>query len=232
MPLANEKRPYSRISVYRVLHKKDLIPDMAGKRAIPTHRRLSIRPDPNTIKMDESHRQPRDRLLLNIRAGGQRGPLILTLRAWESMGRIRQGWWVLLGCNGRSLLHRGSGGVPQAISEGWTDWHLSQSLIKNHSGSQRYQPGSPQTRGRCKVIYFNPLSPALKPTSTSALKLLTVSFHSRWLQRSNTRGHVIAFILWQVSLGYVSTCTLKLLKCFPGLDIFMGFYWIKLQVLL
>ncbi len=119
--------------------------------------------------------------------------LILTLRAWESMGRIRQGWWVLLGCNGRSLLHRGSGGVPQAINKGWTDWHLSQSLIKNHSGSQRHQPGSPQTWGRCKVIYFNPLSPALKPTSTSALKLLTVSFHSRWLQRSNTRG------MWSLS---------------------------------
>lgn len=219
MPLAKEKRPYSRIWLYGALHKKDLILDMAGKRAIPTHRRLSIRPDPNTIKMDESHRQPRDRPLLNIRAAGRRRPL-RTLRAWESMGRIRQRWWVLLGCNGRSLLHRGSGGVPQAIGEGWTDWHLSQSLIKNHSGSQRHQPGSPQTRGRCKVIYFNPLSPASKPTSASALKLPTVSFHSRWLQRSNRRGHVIAFIPWQVSLGYVNTCTLKLLKCFRGLDIF------------
>lgn len=198
MPLVNEKRPYSRISVSRALHKKDLIPDTAGKRAIPTHRCFSVRPDPNTIKMDESHRQPRDRLLLNIHAPGWWRPLLLTLRAWESMGSIRQGWWVFLRCNGRSLLHRGSGGVPQAISEGWTDWHLSQPLIKNHSGSQRHKPGSPQTWGRCKVIYFKPPSPALKPTSTSAFKLPTVSFHSRWLRRSNGGGHVIAFIPWQV----------------------------------
>lgn len=142
------------------------------------------------------HRQPGHRLLLNIRAQGWWRPLLLTLRAWESMDSIRQGWWVFLGCNGRSLLHRGSGGGPQAISEGWTDWHLSQSLIKNHPGS--HKPGSPQTWGRCKVIYFIPLSPALKPTSTSALKLPTVSFHSRWLQRSNRGGHVMVFIPWQV----------------------------------
>lgn len=160
-------------SVYRALHKKDLIPDMAGKRAIPTHRRLSIRPDPNTIKMDESHCQPRDRLLLNIRA------FYPDSQSMGVNGQDQAGLMSVAGCNGRSLLHRGSGGVPQAINKGWTDWHLSQSLIKNHSGSQRHQPGSPQTWGRCKVIYFNPLSPALKPTSTSAFKLQTVSFHSR-----------------------------------------------------
>ncbi|CAM4551062.1 unnamed protein product [Leuciscus chuanchicus] len=51
---------------------------------------IHSRPDPNTIKMDERHRQPVHRLLLNIRAQGWWRPLLLTLRAWESMDSISQ----------------------------------------------------------------------------------------------------------------------------------------------